>query len=841
MTTFKKSLLALSIAAILSACDGDSSSSNNNDDDDTASAFGTTVSGVAAKGIIIGGTVVARELNADTSVRNANVGSATTDDSGGYNLTLNNTYEGGPIQISITSNAMTLIVCDISGGCGSRTDDVTDNNNAASIDFGEQYRLGDGSLTMTALLPDAQDGETLSVQITPFTNMAAVQALSGGTVDSDAINKANSSVSNLLGGLDILALEPVDITNLNGNESADAVAYAALVASIAELAPTGANGQPNINAAIGNLASSFTGGSIAAEDNGNSDAVIALQEIITQAAIVLSRAGVTDNAGVLADLQNDVNEAVAEGGSGIVTPTPNDNIGDTDVALTRAFIADLRTLGVTINAEIEAPSQAFDAQLSLADEASDMIQDATFEAVAFGAMAIVEVFLGEIEGLENFRADDDSGIFFSAGSITQSATSSTLSDGRININGIDVSLTMTLESPADNVTSSTIRLAVVNVVAEDASARLEASNGSIDVTLAAPYTIDYDAIEAGTAAEPSAPISLEFDFDVVFTQLQTLSEGQVVTAIDPVSYTADISTTLFTYVVGGEAIAALPGSFSASGTVSNTTGDSFDIALSASIPSAATVAMNPAQPGLAEGSTYESNNGNPLISWTVSENQFVYNHPFRSFTATFDPLDSRVSLNRNGFLSPFFGSFESVDDFIVQNSFLLGGFLFEFYEEGQGDYERESEIVKTEDYTQNGSVIFRLDDPDVEFFNDATPLLATVGVQFTAQLDGLPEARVSLTGTTTAFEQGNADLTIAYGNTRLVFLASNDNAAPNRETASLEIINENNVRLLLNPLGLNGVESDDVNVTINGRVIATITETNGFTRVEYIDGTFESL
>lgn len=840
MTTFKKSLLALSIAAILSACDGDSSS-NNNDDDDTASAFGTTVSGVAAKGIIIGGTVVARELNADTSVRNANVGSATTDDSGGYNLTLNNTYEGGSIQISITSNAMTLIVCDISGGCGSRTDDVTDNNNAASIDFGEQYRLGDGSLTMTALLPDAQDGETLSVQITPFTNMAAVQALSGGTVDSDAINKANSSVSNLLGGLDILALEPVDITNLNGNESADAVAYAALVASIAELAPTGANGQPNINAAIGNLASSFTGGSIAAEDNGNSDAVIALQEIITQAAIVLSRAGVTDNAGVLADLQNDVNEAVAEGGSGIVTPTPNDNIGDTDVALTRAFIADLRTLGVTINAEIEAPSQAFDAQLSLADEASDMIQDATFEAVAFGAMAIVEVFLGEIEGLENFRADDDSGVFFSAGSITQSATSSTLSDGRININGIDVSLTMTLESPADNVTSSTIRLAVVNVVAEDASARLEASNGSIDVTLAAPYTIDYDAIEAGTAAEPSAPISLEFDFDVVFTQLQTLSEGQVVTAIDPVSYTADISTTLFTYVVGGEAIAALPGSFSASGTVSNTTGDSFDIALSASIPSAATVAMNPAQPGLAEGSTYESNNGNPLISWTVSENQFVYNHPFRSFTATFDPLDSRVSLNRNGFLSPFFGSFESVDDFIVQNSFLLGGFLFEFYEEGQGDYERESEIVKTEDYTQNGSVIFRLDDPDVEFFNDATPLLATVGVQFTAQLDGLPEARVSLTGTTTAFEQGNADLTIAYGNTRLVFLASNDNAAPNRETASLEIINENNVRLLLNPLGLNGVESDDVNVTINGRVIATITETNGFTRVEYIDGTFESL
>ena len=836
VVNFKKSLLAISIVTILSACGGGSSG------DETAGTTGGTalnasISGVAAKGIIIGGNVVASELNADKTVKNANVGSATTDSNGAYSLDLNDTYEGGPIEIKVTTSASTLVVCDVSNGCGTRTDDVTDTDTV--IDFGEQYKPGADNLSMTALLPDAEDGETISVQITPFTHMAAVQALSGATVDTAAINDANSSVSALLGGLDILTLEPVDITNLMGDEDATAVTYAALSASIAELAPTNADGQPDINAAIDNLASSFSGGAIEVEDSDDSDDVIALQEILDQTNAVLTEAGATDTTGVIAGIQDDVDTVVAGNGGSTITPEANANAGDSDVAKARSFVVDLRTWGTTIQGELEAPSAAFDAQLSLSDDASYMVQSDSSEVIAYGAMAIAQFFEGSITALSGFTANDGSGISFSAGTLSKSANDYTLSGGLATIKGVEYSLTMTLQAPADQSSSNVITFAVKNLTAEDDSSKLEAANGSIAVTLVSTYTIDYSALDLGTAVAFPDPEKIELNLEATYTQKQTLSAGNLVTATDPVSFATNLSMTLFTYVENGEVIDVLPGSFSASGTVSNAS-NSFDVSISASIPNASTVVDNPAK-SLATGSSYAANNaGNSLVSWSVGANVFTYTHPYNSFSATIDALGV-VTVNQYGFDNVFPNTYGSLDQFLASQSYLLNDYLYYFYMDGQGEYSRTVAVSLAPDYSTDGSVAFSLDYPDVEFFDADQPLLATIGVQFTVQLNGLAEANVSVTGASTDFEKGNADVSISYGTRKLQFVASNDNAAPNEEAASIEITNQDNVKLLLTPKGLNGVISDEADVTINGKVIATIKEVNGFTRVEYIDGTFESL
>ena len=74
----------------------------------------------------------------------------------------------------------------------------------------------------------------------------------------------------------------------------------------------------------------------------------------------------------------------------------------------------------------------------------------------------------------------------------------------------------------------------------------------------------------------------------------------------------------------------------------------------------------------------------------------------------------------------------------------------------------------------------------------------------------------------------------------LKFIAANDTAAG--DDASLEITNQDGVKLMLTGTNLNdlNLDNDGADVTINGNVIATVIGLdNGGTKVTYIDGTFE--
>ena len=108
-----------------------------------------------------------------------------------------------------------------------------------------------------------------------------------------------------------------------------------------------------------------------------------------------------------------------------------------------------------------------------------------------------------------------------------------------------------------------------------------------------------------------------------------------------------------------------------------------------------------------------------------------------------------------------------------------------------------------------------------------------MGLQFSAQFSGLPEALVNLTGSTTGFEQGTVMVTLSYDNRMIQFSGSNN--TPAGEVGQYDITNQDGVVLTLD--FANGAFSD---LSINGRVMATVEEmSSGAIKVSYIDGTFE--
>lgn len=382
---------AMSLALGLAGCGGGSSSSAV--DDPSTNITGVTIDGTAAKGIIKDGVVIAEQLDTSGNVV-AVVGNATTAADGSYSLTLDNNYTGGPIQISITANSTTQTKCDVPASCGTRTDGLTDANEPLTINFGEWYKPA--ALTMTALVPAAEANETLSVSVTPFTHMAAARARAGATLDATTIANANSEVSNLLGGIDILNTRPMDITDntaVNAALSKTQVTYAALASALSNQGLVDANGQPDLNAAINLLASSFTSGVIEADDSDGDDvAQISLQEIVDAAIATFTEAGITDVTGILDDLQSDID--IAEAGDGTIDPEPGDTAADENLDKVKAMMSDVRTWGNVIAAETDARGTAFEAQVSLASDAIGV----------FGSADPVDVLAASIDAALNFTA-----------------------------------------------------------------------------------------------------------------------------------------------------------------------------------------------------------------------------------------------------------------------------------------------------------------------------------------------------------------------------------------------------------------------------------------------------
>ncbi len=557
-----------------------------NDPSPSSGVDNVSLGGTAAKGIIKGGNVMAEELDVNGTVI-AQVGNAITAADGSYTLTLDDDYDGGPIKITISADANTQMKCDVPLGCGMRTDDIADSD--TTIDFSEWYKPV--NLTMMAMVAGAVSNDTLNVNITPYTHLAARRAMAAPSLTSAGVSEANSRVSTLLGSgrINILNTQPLDITDaavVNGavnDNGATEIAYAALSAAIVVLADTNNNGHPNIDAVLEMLWGSFTDGELVADDNGTAtdDTTISLQEIVDGATSVFAQMNTADTSDILASLQE-----IIDTSGGSVNPDPGPGTGDTALEKVKTFVGDVRTWGTVIEEETRVKGDAFATQVDLAATAAD----ASVSTMAGPAIrnAIVAVFrrLTHTTATElnddAYKTGEQGDPQFESGTIAHSGGVVTITDGVID--GVTINLSVQLPDNESTVSSS-LTATISSATLRSASTDITINNGAINATLVTPYFVDYVAVDTGTADQPDVSggsISLN-------AQLTQKQDDLGAELASPVTFAGTLSTTLVNAVkdeTTSELSWLTPATLNMTGNISDTDGNSFDASLVANISNA---------------------------------------------------------------------------------------------------------------------------------------------------------------------------------------------------------------------------------------------------------------
>jgi len=552
-------LIVLAIV-ILAGCGKDNSASSPD-------ISNVILGGSAVKGIINLGNVVAEELDASGRAI-ARVGSTTTGIDGGYRLTVDKNYKGGPIRVTVSADANTRMKCDVPAGCGVRADGIMDSNNA--IDFGEWYKPG--SLTMVALVAEAVTGDSLTVNITPYTHLAASRAMEAPSLDAAGIYNANSEVSNLLGGVDILKTELLDITDddMVKGGSAVEIIYAAFSSAIATLADTSA-GSPDVNGVLAVLSNSFIGGTITADDEGMDDSIISLQEIIDGTRSVLRRKGIAvETSGRITKLQISVDEATAAGSS--IDPKPSPITGSSALARVKAFISDMRTWGFVIKEEGRAERSALMQQAGMAAMAANASHKFLTGPAFSGVFDVIGQSFsdGLVYGnLSDFAVGSPDDPQFSAGTITNAAGIITVINGVIN----GVTVNMTVQLPADGVTASSFTLGIVSASLRSIATDIDINNGTITLNTAEPYTVNWMPSELSTDIVPRISYG-SINLDMALTQkLDAMS----VPIAAPVTFAGSLAVTLAEPVDSGFGGAWVrSNSLVMNGSISDTAGNRLD-------------------------------------------------------------------------------------------------------------------------------------------------------------------------------------------------------------------------------------------------------------------------
>lgn len=345
----------------------------------------TTSSGFVSKGIIKAGKVVAQELDAQGRMLRE-VGNATTGLDGAYQLTIGNGYAGGSVLFTLSATGDTKMVCDVQPRCAK-----VDKN------FGEDFTVldADPNFKMTAIISGATAGDKLTVQITPFTHMAAqyalarLPALPAGTTPAKAVDEANSEVNNLLGGVDVLRSRPRNLANAGDMKEATATekAYALLTGAIGKLALGDTTG-PGLTEAVRILAESFKEGKIKANEGTSPvDNRYSLKEILDAAKDQRASLGLSDDSGVLADLD----QKIITAGTGDIDPQPSPLAGDTRIAKAKGLVQDMRTWGNQLQS-LEGPAKVFANEIEMADRVTQPFQGPLGESLANGVVLMMSAY-----------------------------------------------------------------------------------------------------------------------------------------------------------------------------------------------------------------------------------------------------------------------------------------------------------------------------------------------------------------------------------------------------------------------------------------------------------------
>lgn len=247
------------VVALLAACGGGGGS----DSPAPSTTANVSLSGTAAKGLMVGADVVALAVNADGSIGSTPLASTTTDANGLYTLKFDATKDR-PYVIKVSAKA---------DGSTTHLDEVS----------GVAQALPGGFSMRALFIPTTTGAVTTSASITPFSELAVAAAAkaSGGVTAANA-NQAVSTFTQLLG------FDPSSATakSTATATSADEKKLAVLLAAVSKLASGGAlgcsTGAPGeVTQCVVNKLSDAASASTLKLSSGSTDVSAALKTAVT--------------------------------------------------------------------------------------------------------------------------------------------------------------------------------------------------------------------------------------------------------------------------------------------------------------------------------------------------------------------------------------------------------------------------------------------------------------------------------------------------------------------------------------------------------------------------------
>ena len=578
------------------------------------------VTGTAAKGIVRSGLVAACPLVSGTVDCTAPIATGVTDDAGLYSVTIPETSFGTPFVVRVSANDDTRMMCDIADGCG--TGDAT-------VNFGEVYTPDAATFKLDAIVPSVSVDTTPTVNLTALTDLSSSFALSSVTSDSSlddivtSISTANSRIADLFDiDEDINALPVVDLTNPSAVAAADleVLNYNLLGPSI-----IGASRADNVARTIEQSLADFTTQFLANGVVTNADASIAantvdLAEIFAQANQVLTRVTQAANTAnvTIPTLSTIVTRITSNQNDAINTPpsttgsqgTVSDTVGLTALDKVKKFVLTLGDVGASVemaglggDKTVLGESEEFEMQVEAAELATSAGLEDAVEATAMVVEAMARAYeaYDEDGALSSWTSSDGIVVVITPTTETnaetqeQTVTSVALMvAGDVVVNQSTVAIDMT--ATVDDV-ETTEDVSSTGATTETAMGEVmiggTAESGSISLTV---KDTSHFSVGSLMAVMSEAEDSETEDFTVTdvslmlnITAMQKVSE----TVADPISFTGQLTTTLSMLDVnetwtwsdnGGSESTTLDVEavkFSLWGSVSNSSGDSMKVSLSA--------------------------------------------------------------------------------------------------------------------------------------------------------------------------------------------------------------------------------------------------------------------
>lgn len=501
-------------AALMTACGGGGGGGGNGGGGTPGSG---TIDGSSTKGIIKNGIVTLSQ----PGVTGGATGSGRTTADGRYSLSYSG-YTSGLVQLCVTGDAKTTVVCDSSDGdtdCGPSNDAAGDTDDDGTFDFGEELPAPANFRMCTLLSAPPTNG--VSAPITPFTNVVVQRALERDADAalnenlSTALANAASEINQLLGGLDVLRLDPVDLSDDDAVAAAspEALVYAALIAavlgnSVNDLAP---DAPLDLNAVVQTILDSTEGGEIGLDE---------FRDLVGEAQRQLLDLGESDDTGVLAMLQDQATEA-EDNGQPTFDPEPATDANTSGITRARALIQNVRNTYSSLD-QYRQPLDAFGVDL---DASAGVVEanEATAEVLSAVLTSAREFFVNDPSCTDEVCSTTSNGITtaftVSGGTLTGTMTGTTPAPKPATV---DIQITAPA-GRADGLTSAALN--VVRATVSTSTARLRVTEGNATINLNAPF--DADAAQDEVADNNQSPQIIDSaSFDLVGS-VEALSGGAV--------------------------------------------------------------------------------------------------------------------------------------------------------------------------------------------------------------------------------------------------------------------------------------------------------------------------